>query len=211
MFYVITTLIGVFFICIGSVEVGIFLLIPAVFVIVKKIVNAISYHVNDKHYEKERKEAMEREKQERQQARQQSIEAQRQLVEHYKNSNVTHEVLNTICKMRPGVNYPERIEIFDERIQALYHGELLSYNFADHRVHSFAPAYKTVWRDEELEEILRPQIAMANAINALLYNKYVIRDNATLNRSGNKNHTFTTYSSKNVLLILKTTLPNREF
>lgn len=206
---------GILLICLfddgEGVGLGILLLLPGVITVIIKIVKAINRKVEIK----ESLERMEAERRERELAEerrnQEAIEEQKNLIERFKNSQITQDVLNTICNRNPSVNLPERIEIFDDCIQANLRGQNLVYNFAANRVHSFQHVIITVSDRRELQYVVRPQIAMAKAINALFDNKYEIRDQAAEQYNHHEDYTSITYMSKSVVLILKATLPNRTF
>lgn len=205
--------VGILFICLGGpgIGLGILLLLPGAITVLVKIVKAINKKVEDEEYwERMAAERRERELAEENRKRE-AVEKQRYLIERFKNSPITQDVLNTICNKNPSVNLPERIEIFDDCIQANLRGQKLIYNFAANRVHSFQYVSTIVSSREELRYIVRPQIAMAEAINTLLAHKYEIRDQASEQCNFHEDYTSITYTSKSVVLVLKTTLPNRTF
>lgn len=183
---------------------GILLLLPGVITILVKIIKAINVK-NSIRREIARREFEENAK------KQQALAEQCRLFEHFKNSPLTQEVIYTICNKNPSVNIPERIEIFDNCIRANLHGHSLAYDFASHRVYSFKCVIRSVSTYEDLQYIVKPQIAMAEAMNALMGYKYEIRDQATVRYNDEEDYHSISYLSNSVVLVLKSTLPNRNF
>lgn len=205
--------IGILFICLGGpgVGYGILFLMPGVITVIVKVVKAINRKAKDKEiWERMEAERKEREYTEEKRKRK-AAEEQRMLVERYKDSPITQDVINTICNMNPSVNLPDKIEIFDNSIQADLYGQRFVYSFAANRVHSFQRVSTVVTSRDELRYVVRPQIAMAEAINTLLSHKYEIRDQASERINYNEDYTTIIYNSKSVVLVLKETLPNRAF
>lgn len=213
MVRIIMAAIGILCICLGEqgVGLGILLLMPGLITVIVKIVKAINRKVE---YKKNR-ERMAAETRQRQYAeekrKQEAVEKQKELIVRFKSSPITQDMLNTICNKNPSVNLPERIEIFDGCVRANLRGQNFVYDFAANRVHAFQHVITTVASRKELQYVVRPQIAMAEAINALLNNKYEICDQAAEQYNHHEDYTSITYSSKSVVLILKSTLPNRTF
>ncbi len=200
---------GMLLICLGGsgIGIGMLLLLPGVITVLKAIYR--------KRKDKQRRERMAAEEKERKLAeekrKREAIEEQRRLFARFKNSSVTQDVINTICDRNPSVNLPEKIEVFHDRIQANLNGQMFTYSFAANRVHSFQQVITTVFNRGELQYVVRPQIAMAEALNALFDNKYQMRDQAEERYNEYEDYTSITYISRSVVLILKSTLPNRSF
>lgn len=138
------------------------------------------------------------------------INRHNELIERYKNSPLTAEMLTTICS---SINYPTKIVIYNDKIQSITNETVHTYNFSEHRVHAFETVIKSVEQREKLKQIARPQVAMAEAINILLDNKYKIYDNAkeTFHSYTHSEGHYITYASDHVTMVLKDTLPNRTF
>ena len=145
---------------------------------------AIAYMVKEaekvaKEDERKRKEEDElKAKQDEEKKRMDSAEKQKNLVIQYKTSPITQEVVKTICCVNGVTIFPEEILIFDYYIQAKSKGSVIRYDFAEHRVRPLEYVGGVFEKESEIQNIVRPQIALAQALNFLLEKKYEIYDNA---------------------------------
>lgn len=207
--------IGILLLCLGS-NLGAFLLLPAIIAILFQIFKSICGKLDDQSRIEEIN-AQEQEKRRAEDARkQEAVEQQKKRIEQYKNSPLTKEVIRVICDGNPYTSYPEKIVITNDFIQGNRNGKTFTYDFSANRVHSFKQVIRTVLDNEDLKYIVRPQIAMAEALNFLLGNNYEIHDNAKRDvnlRTDCDGDTYATitYISDHVTMVLKSTLPNKHF
>lgn len=217
------TVAGILFIILGNstgasalTSLGVYLLFPLVIFVIVKILKK-AYRNNQRRKQEEERIAREiAEKRKEEEDKQKALRAQQQLIEKFKSSPLIKEIIYTICfgdQQLP----PHKIVITYNGIQGERSGQTVAYDFSSHRVHSpFSPVIRTVSNNEELKYIIKPQIAMAEALNSLLGYAYVIYDNAKQDVNchtdcDGDSWTTTTYVSDHVTMVLKTTLPNRHF
>lgn len=114
----------------------------------------------------------------RQEQRAQILQQQQNLIQQYANSDLLIQILNYICKGNYTSYKPREIIINHDNIQSDFSDHRITYDFLSNRV----PLFKTIWAsigDNPVEEVLvRPQVAMAEAINYLMDNNYNIYDKA---------------------------------
>lgn len=143
--------------------------------------------------------------------KQAALQAQREWVEYYANSAVIQEILEYLCDGDMQRNLPYEIRISDEAIRAKGAGWSKEYNFMTNRLPCLTPVIETGTDDYE-QYLVRPQVAMAEAINCLMENQYSIADKADriLNQHGSDDDLYfsTTYRSNYVLMTL---IPTRNF
>lgn len=150
------------------------------------------------------------------QIRAQKMKPQRDLILRYTKSELTQQVIQVICDGNPGLCMPEEITIRDDSIQSRLGNKLLCYDFAANRVHNFTHVHEYCRPPEEKEFVVKPQMAMAEAINSLLGGKYSILDRAKIDHSSFQDidgdlHYTCTYISDHVIMKLASTLPNKSF
>lgn len=209
MVRIIMAAVGVLCICLGGGSIGVLLLLPAVITVVVKAIDRKSYE--EEMAEKARQERLAEENR-----KIEAIEQQNKLTEQYKNSPLIKEVIDVMSDGYPHTNVPETITIFNNCIQGKRCGKTFTYDFATNRVHFFGPVIRTVNNQEEFKYVVRPQIAMAEAINSFLGNEYEIYDNAKQDANfhtdiDGDSYTTITYISDHVTMVLKSTLPNKHF
>lgn len=214
---------GILFIILGNstdatalTPFGLFLLLPLFILFLVKILKK-AYKKNIMRQQEEERTAREiAEKRKKEEDKQKALREQQQLIEKFKTSPLTKEIVCTISfgdQQLP----PEKIVITHSCIQGTRLGQTAAYDFASHRVHSpFSSVIRTVSNDEELKYLVKPQIAMAEALNSLFGYEYIIYDNAKRNMNfhtdiDGDSYTSITYVSDYVTMVLKTTLPNRQF
>ena len=146
---------------------------------------------------------------------QKNREEQAELVRRYQNSPLTMEILNHISGGDVSSRKPEEIIITDNGIQGVTAGVSRAYSFLENRAPSFQSVfawYGGVDNTKE-EDIVRPQMAMAEAINHLLGESYYIVDRACrhpqrMEFDDSEGFSLVSYESKDVKMTLK---PNKIF
>lgn len=212
---IILTAIGVWCFVNGFGSAGMLFILPALITVVIKIMRALieneKYEDSRRAWEEARQKELDEEKR-----KDDAVKQQKELTEQYRNGPLIGDVLKVICGGNSRKNTPERIIIENSRIQGILNGQTLTYDFPINRVSALPLVIRTVDSREELEYVVRPQIAMANAINSLLGSKYEIYDNAEekdnfqTDIDGDFYRTIT-YVSDHVVMVLKSTLPNKSF
>lgn len=131
---------------------------------------------------------------------------QRSLEDKYANSPLTWEIIQTI---RGGSNdLPEEIVVYDDRVTGRTNGVTRTYDFIANRVATLQRVYNCMLHYGDYELLLRPQVALGNAINRVLGGEYDVSDEA-VRRSEQHSHSdgevyfFFHYTSDHVLLRLK--------
>lgn len=131
---------------------------------------------------------------------------QRSLEDKYANSPLTREIIRTI---RGGSNnLPEEIVVYDDRVTGRTNGVTRTYDFIANRVATLQRVYNCMLHYGDYELLLRPQVALGNAINRVLGGEYDISDEA-VRRSEQHAHSdgeiyfLFHYTSDHVLLRLK--------
>lgn len=112
--------------------------------------------------------------------KQKSIHSQQEeLIQQYVNSPLVHEILKYICRGDYKQNRPAEIIINRNNIQSYLYGQKIVYDFMPHRVPEFQQVFYCC-RDPYLDivEPVKPQVAMAEAINRIMGNEYNIFDKA---------------------------------
>lgn len=105
---------------------------------------------------------------------------QEKLIERYRSSPLTAEIVKYICSGNPETLAPTKIYIYDDHIQAHGIGAEITYDFSKHNIECLQRITKTGKSQTELDNIETPQLALAEAINSLLSNRYRIVDHADL-------------------------------
>lgn len=131
---------------------------------------------------------------------------QRSLEDKYANSPLTREIIRTI---RGGSNnLPEEIVVYDDRVTGRTNGVTRTYDFIANRVATLQRVYNCMLHYGDYELLLRPQVALGNAINRVLGGEYDVSDEA-VRRSEQHAHSdgeiyfLFHYTSDHVLLRLK--------
>lgn len=132
----------------------------------------------------------------------QKLLAQQNLVERYKNSDQLVVMLNFLCGIGNARKLPDTIRIDDEGVLATCNGQSTYYNFIHHRLPTLQCARECGTCDYE-RYILRPQVAMAEAINSLLSYEYDISDNAKRTFKESEDGITWFYASDHVIMKLK--------
>ncbi len=198
---------------------GFIIFVVALIFIVPNVIDAIKKAERHNEFAREREEQLRCEREEKQkeeEQKQRALQQQKDLVVRYKNSMLIQEAIQAICNGDPETNLPEKIVITNNYIQGTNNGRTLTYDFAAHRVKSLPSVIKVVRGWDELKFIVKPQVAMADALNLLLNNCYVIQniskqDFQRCTDCDGDSYTLVTYTSDHVTMVLKSTLPNRNF
>ena len=149
---------------------------------------------------------------------------ERELVERYTNSELTRKVIAVLCKGNPETYLPEKIWIYHDKIVGELKGEIRTFDFGINRVHNFKQVFCSGELGEDFDnrfaEMEKQQLAMATALNNLLRGQYVIYDlpetrleENTISYGNGDEETYLLkiYKSDQVLLQLRSTLPNQSF
>ena len=131
---------------------------------------------------------------------------QRSLEDKYANSPLTREIIQTI---RGGSNdLPEEIVVYDDHVTGRTNGVTRTYDFIANRVATLQRVYNCMLHYGDYELLLRPQVALGNAINRVLGGEYDVSDEP-IRQSEQHSHSdgevyfFFHYTSDHVLLRLK--------
>lgn len=138
--------------------------------------------------------------------RQDALARQKSLEDKFFNSPLTREIIQTI---RGGSNnLPEEIVVYDDRVTGCTNGVTRTYDFIANRVATLQRVYNCMLHYGDYELLLRPQVALGNAINRVLGGEYDVSDEA-VRRSEQHAHSdgeiyfLFHYTSDHVLLRLK--------
>lgn len=138
--------------------------------------------------------------------RQDALARQKALEDKYFNSPLTREIIQTI---RGGSNnLPEEIVVYDDRVTGRTNGVTRTYDFIANRVATLQRVYNCMLHYGDYELLLRPQVALGNAINRVLGGEYDVSDEAVRRRaqhahSDGEIYFLFHYTSDHVLLRLK--------
>ena len=158
-----------------------FIIIIAVLVfLIPKIIRmekrAEASRAMDEMWEDTRRRAEQEQKKEKEEKQRQKSEHQK-LEEKYAASPLTREIIRTISDGTG--RKPEEITIYNDHVSGRTNGVMRTYDFKANRVPIFESAIKFS-SDEVIDEsfLVRPQIAIATAINRILGGEYSITDMA---------------------------------
>lgn len=138
--------------------------------------------------------------------KQAALARQKELEDKYADSPLTREIIQTI---RGGSNdLPEEIVVYDDHVTGRTNGVTRTYDFIANRVEPFKRVYDAEWNSKHYELLLRPQVALGNAINRVLGGEYSVSDEAKRQSEVHTDcddeiHTLFQYTSDHVLLRLK--------
>lgn len=141
-------------------------------------------------------------------AKQECLAYQKSLEDKYFNSPLTRQIIEAISESTGQL--PEEITIYDDRVTGCTNGQMRNFGFAANRVPVFDQVYKCMVESGEEELLLRPQVALGNAINRILNGQYDVSDKA-IRRSEQRSFSdgeiyfLHHYTSNHVLLRLKAT------
>lgn len=138
--------------------------------------------------------------------RQDALARQKSLEDKFFNSPLTRKIIQTI---RGGSNnLPEEIVVYDDRVTGRTNGVTRTYDFIANRVATLQRVYNCMLHYGDYELLLRPQVALGNAINRVLGGEYDVSDEAVRRReqhahSDGEIYFLFHYTSDHVLLRLK--------
>lgn len=141
-------------------------------------------------------------------AKQESLARQKSLEDKFFNSPLTRKIIEAISDGTGQL--PEEITIYDDHVTGRTNGQVRTFGFAANRVPVFNQVYACMDDYREEFSLLRPQLALGNAINRILNDQYDVYDKAIHRREqishpeGN-DHIFYHYTSNHVLLRIKAT------
>ena len=131
---------------------------------------------------------------------------QQRLVNQYVNSDLMKQILNYICNGNYRIYKPREIIINHDDIRGDVSGRIITYDFVSNRVPVFKPIGKACSVEKDLfEDFVRPQVAMAEAINMIMGNEYEIYDRGDIKYKVQGDDGFMIYSSNYVQMRLKAT------
>lgn len=162
--------------------------------------------IKHKRQEKRNQARLKEEKRKEDAKKQAALERQKELEDKFVNSPLTREIIQTI---RGGANdLPEEIVVYDDRVTGRTNGVTRTYDFIANRVEPFKRVYDAEWNSKHYELLLRPQVALGNAINRVLGGEYDVSDEAVRQSEVHTDcddeiHTLFQYTSDHVLLRLK--------
>lgn len=164
--------------------------------------------IKHKRQEKRNQARLKEEKRKEDAKKQAALARQKELEDKYADSPLTREIIRTI---RGGSNdLPEEIVVYDDRVTGCTNGQVRTFGFAANRVPIFDQVYECKVGSIKIELLLRPQVALGNAINRILNGQYDVSDKAIcrLERgsySDGEIYFIEHYTSDHVLLRLKAT------
>lgn len=135
---------------------------------------------------------------------------QQRLVNQYVNSELLQQILNYICNGNYKLYKPREIIINHDNIKSDVSGRIIVFDFISNRVPVFEQVSGCIDKKNPETNLIRPQIAMAEAINKLMGNDYEIFDNAEriyreIRYNSDEGELLTIYKSNYVLMRLKST------
>lgn len=179
-----------------------------IIIVANSVTNSQTTYKSLEQKEAEERAQKESEEQARQNAeRQQKIAKQKELEERYAASPLTGQI---ICAISDGTSRkPEIIEVYDDRVTGRTNGIVRTFDFYINRVKILDSVYDSaVGYAVEEKPLLRPQVALASAINRRLGNEYELLDKAKrsqerfLYSDGEVGYLYN-YTSDHVRLVLK--------
>lgn len=158
--------------------------------------------------EREQAEARAKAREEKLEQKKEALARQKALEDKYFNSPLTRRIIDTISDGTGQLL--EEITVYDDRVTGCTNGQMRNFGFAANRVPVFDQVHKCMAESGEEELLLRPQVALGNAINRILNGQYDVSDKAIrrheqMGRSDVYIYFFHYYTSNHVLLRLKAT------
>ena len=137
-----------------------------------------------------------------------ALARQKELEDKYFNSPLTRQIIDAISDCTGQL--PEEITVYDDRVTGRTKGQMITFDLAANRVPIFDQVYECKAESIKEELLLRPQVALGNAINRILNGQYDVSDKAirrSEQRSFSDGEIFFLhhYTSDHVLLRLKAT------
>lgn len=138
--------------------------------------------------------------------RQDALARQKSLEDKFFNSPLTRRIIDAISDGTGRL--PEEITVYDDRVTGCTNDVTRTYDFIANRVATLQRVYNCMLHYGDYELLLRPQVALGNAINRVLGGEYDVSDEA-VRRSEQHAHSdgeiyfLFHYTSDHVLLRLK--------
>lgn len=180
-----------------------------VLVVAKKSEHKYNARENYEQMFKDTSERVQRMEQEEQEKKQKQREEHLALENKFASSSLTREIIRAISDGTG--RKPEEILIYNDHVSGITNGATRTFAFAANRVEKFESAIK-FQSDEMIDErdIVRPQVALATAINRIMGNEYDIIDRAKRSaerKSFSDGDTYMQYSymDEHVSMVLKPT------
>lgn len=164
--------------------------------------------IKHKRQEKRNQARLKEEKRKEDAKKQAALARQKELEDKYADSPLTRKIIDGISESTDQL--PEEITIYDDHVTGRTNGQMRTFDFAANRVPFLEEAYVCTYKRDEVDFLLKPQIALGNAINRILNGQYEIHDEAnykviTRTDSDGEFHHLYEYISNHVLLRLKAT------
>lgn len=164
--------------------------------------------IKHKQQEKRNQARLKEEKRKEDAKKQAALARQKELEDKYFNSPLTRQIIDAISDCTGQL--PEEITVYDDRVTGRTNGQMRTFDFAANRVPIFDQVYECKAESIKEELLLRPQVALGNAINRILNGQYDVSDKAirrSEQRSFSDGEIFFLhhYTSDHVLLRLKAT------
>lgn len=164
--------------------------------------------IKHKRQEKRNQARLKEEKRKEDAKKQAALARQKELEDKYADSPLTWRIIDAISDGTGQL--PEEITVYDDRVTGYTNGQMRNFGFAANRVPVFDQVHKCMAESGEEELLLRPQVALGNAINRILNGQYdvsnkAIRRHEQMGRSDVYIYFFHYYTSDHVLLRLKVT------
>ena len=118
------------------------------------------------------------------QEREMKKQNQQTLIRQYANSDLLKEILNALSEGDYTRVHPEQIFVYNNRIESKVNGRMVTYDFISHRVPTLEFACGSCDSIDDEQFIVRPQVAIAEAINQLMGYEYDILDGAERKDNG---------------------------
>lgn len=149
-------------------------------VILIKVANKSQREEDFKRVQREEAAKRQIEENKKKKEREEALLKQKQLVEKYAGSPLTRSIIRAISDSAG--HKPEEITIYNDHITGCTNGVVRTYDFRVNRVPFFSPAIKYAGELIDESRLIRPQVAMAEAINRVLGGEYRVNDIAKRSR-----------------------------
>lgn len=139
-------------------------------------------------------------------ARQNALARQKALEDKYFNSPLTRQIIDAISDGTGQL--PEEITVHNDHVTGHTNGQTRTFDFAANQVPFLNEAYVFAFKSDEVDLLTKPQMALGNAINRILHERYEVHDKANYKRMektdfDGKLYYLHEYTSDHVLLCLK--------
>ena len=175
---------------------GILLILPAAITVIIKIVKKLIENGARRRERKKEDARLRAEWEAKEKKKLSQLKVQEDLIESFKIGMPIKRLIADICNDSPNHAVPEEITIFDDRVEVILQGSAKVFNFSSYGIREFPVVCEFVERKGEMKYVVKPQLALAEALNTLLSDQYIIYDHA------DENNRRTLYTSKYVTLYL---------